>query len=83
MSETKMPELKPCPFCGGEMEQFNDDYGGAWIEHKEKHKNGGIQKCVLTGVELDISSQVYHDWNTRTHDAEVERLKKELETLKP
>ena len=57
-------KILPCPFCDGEVEEFIDEYGGAWVEHKVKHKDGGKDPCILTGVQLTTTSS-FIDWNTR------------------
>lgn len=54
-----------CPFCGGEVVEKYDTYGGSWIEHVECHKDGGIQKCILTDVNLNTTSQHHAGWNNR------------------
>jgi hypothetical protein len=62
-------KLKPCPFCGGEVEFHEDDMGGAWVEHKIKHKNGQKDKCILTSVGVNFSEEYEMDWNTRAANA--------------
>lgn len=73
-----------CPFCGDEVEEIQDDCGGACIEHKSKHRNGGIQKCVLTDTQINTSSKTYIEWNDRVNDTltldmDAEKMAKELE----
>lgn len=58
-------ELKPCPFCGGEVEYHQDDYGGEWVEHKIKHIYGSKDPCILTGHAVDYSAIYGITWNTR------------------
>lgn len=62
-----MPKYKllPCPFCGGKVKELRDDMGGSCIEHIEGHRDGCIQKCILTDVQINTSSHCYAGWNTR------------------
>lgn len=52
-----------CPFCNGSVTEHQDDCGGSWIEHDEKHIMGSMQKCVLTDIQINTSSRTHNDWN--------------------
>lgn len=58
-------ELDGCPFCGGEVIEKHDADGGSWIEHIEAVKDGGVQRCILTDVQLNTSSRNLFGWNNR------------------
>jgi len=60
-----LPELKACPFCGGEAEQFtceeSDNYGGQVI---------GCKSCsASTRVFFGECEGIFEAWNTRTPPA--------------
>ena len=66
--KNKRRKLKPCPFCGGGVHEHEDEYGGSWIEHNKKHKDGGLDDCILTKCQIDTSSRVMIGaWNRRTN----------------
>ena len=68
-----MKELKPCPFCGGEVIEYTDEYGGSWIEHKKKHKDGGLDDCILTSYQINTSSRaMIGEWNNRKEIKPIE-----------
>ena len=58
-------ELKPCPFCNGEVEYHEDEMGGSWVEHKIKYKNGQKNDCILTDSQVAFSAKAGMTWNTR------------------
>lgn len=63
----KKVKLLPCPFCGGVVEEHFDNCGGSCIEHKKKHRDGRIDDCILTSVQLNNSSRfMIGEWNRRT-----------------
>ena len=50
--------LKPCPFCGGEVEIKYAGPGDNWIRHK---KPG----CVVEFSEFNLDGDLAEAWNTR------------------
>ena len=57
------PELKPCPFCGGEAHRMTTECGGFGT-----NESGVIScsKCGARGPESIISWQaIYEGWNKR------------------
>lgn len=74
MSETK---LRACPFCGGEAQRIDIDYGensgGSCIECK---------RCWASSrVEFERKENFIAAWNHRTDTALVEALREALEAL--
>jgi len=61
----QIESLRECPFCGEEVEYYEDDYGGSWVEHKIKHVDGKKDPCILTKVQVDYSAEQGKDWNHR------------------
>lgn len=69
-----MPELMPCPCCGGRAEFDRDDYGYKWIE------------CVKCGLSTDTGQdheddcriELAKDWNRRAIPAVQVLVPREL-----
>lgn len=66
-------KLKPCPFCGVELIEKQDDMGGVWYDHPDRipfqvgtaetnYQNA--KNCILSFFTLD-SAEIKR-WNTRT-----------------
>jgi len=54
----KNPELKPCPFCGGDAHVFEDDDNvPRWVTCKD---------CEADGPHDGIVNDVVNAWNERT-----------------
>ena len=63
-----MDELKPCPFCGGEVEII--DTGLNFWKYAIRHKNICV-KCILDtrGFSTEKTKQeVIEAWNRRVND---------------
>ena len=58
-----MNKMKVCPFCMGEVIEKVDECGGSRVEHKQGHKDGSIQKCILTDIQINTSSKTYFGWD--------------------
>ena len=58
-----MPELKPCPFCGGEAE-LSKSSGGDWIVGCT---NG---KCLMCPWSFGFKTkkEAIESWNTRAYE---------------
>ena len=65
MTDTKAPELLPCPFCGGEAE---------YISYPNIH----LVHCFSCGLEMDAQIETKAEaitaWNTRTDTAKDKRI---------
>jgi len=73
------PELKPCPFCGGEVQ----------IIIEPRFDNKDAYKIICTGCEMgnpDIASfdrdRLIKDWGMRVDDPRIAELEKEIEAIK-
>lgn len=64
-------ELKPCPFCGGEVNVCFSSKKGYYVIHSLKH--GESNECILpSGMVLSRKyenlGQAYEAWNRRAND---------------
>ena len=55
----RLPELLPCPFCGGEPDYDNDDRGGSWILCQSCGAKSGYHG-IAGGAQ-----KLYAAWNRR------------------
>ena len=63
-----MPELKPCPFCGGEANVFGN------YDDSEYHANCTNNECGCCWVNhYDTEEEAIEAWNRRTQYT-IERL---------
>ncbi len=51
-----MPDLKPCPFCGGTCTVFTDEPAVFWVE---------CDNCTARGPVADTQADARHQWNNR------------------
>jgi Lar family restriction alleviation protein len=64
----KKPDLKPCPFCGGEeIHTRIASVAGAWVTFVE------CSRCPA-GVTGDLERFAVESWNTRAYDPTVSRV---------
>lgn len=80
MTNSKTPDLKPCPFCGGEA-KYN--------EAKSYAANNGLHviwheiECLKCGANIhdgaDFETAV-KEWNAR-HNPAVDKIKAKIKTL--
>lgn len=89
-----MDELKPCPFCGKEIELFSSHFEGQWCVHPpvihctachQDYEGVGIAICdaMSDAKKEDFADNLLCNWwNHRPAEdalkAEVERLKNDL-----
>lgn len=67
MSDT-VPELRPCPFCGGGANYYHDDE----VHHSVNCINGGyLGDCGATVWGYDSKENAYKAWNTRTRPTQA------------
>ena len=60
----KMEELKPCPFCGGNVEIVTAD---PWSEEEDTFRII-CQKCDIVAVFYLPKQEAIKAWNRRTSD---------------
>ena len=63
MMNMETPELKPCPFCGGECKLDSSEMGAA----REVWHFVWCPTCKITGGLRKSSEEALLMWNTRTH----------------
>lgn len=76
-----MPELKPCPFCGGEAKLHSSfeihpiiDQNGAYVD-ADINEDGMswvyCTHCHASTAEVDVENEkeAIDDWNRRTNNA--------------
>ena len=61
MPNIETPELKPCPFCGGEAHFDHDDSNWQWIECDQCHAS---THCSVSAME-DCKPILAESWNRR------------------
>jgi len=70
-------ELKPCPFCGGEIFYSKGPFGG----YREFHCNGKCQSRFL--VNADTQEDAYKIFNTRTKpEADIDAIMETISSSK-
>lgn len=73
---SKLADLKPCPFCGGEAELCDDLH---WQGNPQRQGFcGWCPKCDLSLEYLNDRQAAIAAWNTRTHDATLTAQNKAL-----
>ncbi len=74
---TNKPELKPCPFCGGEAEFYPND-----IEGEENWVECCNAKCQATnGYVRRTPEEALSAWNTRSEPAAPSDVEKDIGTI--
>jgi hypothetical protein len=80
MTDDLIEQLRPCPFCGGEVEIVRSHVrdGSDWIRHK------GVE-CGLEFSSFNLDGDLATAWNTRpaieARDAEIARLTEALTAI--
>ena len=74
MTNSKAPELKPCPFCGADAMRhtcLGNRRSKGWYETKHRVSCSG--RCHCSSKACDEQREADLDWNTRSdiHDALV------------
>ena len=68
-------ELKPCPFCGGQVNITNYGYGDGYIiDHPNAFKAGGVVLCPISNYEGEGVGALYYDTEQEAADAWNKRI---------
>lgn len=70
----RMTELKPCPFCGGDVHEVSPEERGDRFWRIE---------CASCGVRMGGTHAAMNrkDWNTRAEDAEAAEMAQRIQSL--
>jgi Lar family restriction alleviation protein len=72
----KVPELKPCPFCGSEAHTFPSKYSDVTLW------NARCKNCYAAHDGHISEKSAIENWQRRASDAEIARLTAELQAAR-